>query len=178
MGRVTGQREVFSCLWFRLVAKYLAGESEEFPHCALETLDYVSVVALTRARELVLVRQYRPAVEDYTLELPSGHVEQGERPEDAARRELWEETGFQSGEMELLGCLKPDTGRLANRSWCFFTKGLEQAPGQGGPRDSEIEEVVLCPLPELRDWINRGTIDHAQNLAGLMLAMSRKHLVW
>ena len=92
----------------------------------LQTKDYVSVVAVTEDGRLLLVRQFRPAVGRMTLELPSGHVEPGETPEQAARKELLEETGYLADTFTLLGNLSPDTGRLGNRMWCFFAKGARR----------------------------------------------------
>jgi 8-oxo-dGTP pyrophosphatase MutT (NUDIX family) len=59
-------------------------------------------------------------VEEKTLELPSGHVENGQTPEEAARQELLEETGHVADHFECLGNLWPDTGRLSNRMWGYF----------------------------------------------------------
>src|SRR5437763_11391084 len=109
-GSSVDRRVVYSTPWFDLVAKSLAGHDQ--PHYSIRTTDYVSVVAVTRQRRLLLVRQYRPAVEGMTLELPSGHVEPGETPEEAARKELLEETGHVADRFELLGEFSPDTGRL------------------------------------------------------------------
>src|SRR5205814_662663 len=103
----------FATPWFELVAKRVEGEKA--PYYALRMTDYVAVVAVTGEKELVLVRQYRPAVERFTLELPSGHVEKNETPEEAAKRELVEECGLEAGTMELLGKLISDTGRNENR---------------------------------------------------------------
>jgi len=57
------------------------------------------VLAITRDKTFVLVRQFRPAIEMFTLELPGGHVEEGETPEQSARKELLEETGFGAEEL-------------------------------------------------------------------------------
>jgi ADP-ribose pyrophosphatase len=109
---------VLATNWFQIVARRPAGWAD--PHYSLRTLDYVGVVATDRAGRLLLVRQFRPAVWAETLELPSGHVEPGQTPEQAARAELLEETGHEAENFELLANLSPDTGRLANRMWCFF----------------------------------------------------------
>jgi ADP-ribose pyrophosphatase len=75
----TVNREIaFETPWFQLISKQVAGESA--PYYSLQMQDYVAVVAFTDQAELVLVRQYRPAVERHTLELPSGHVESDETP--------------------------------------------------------------------------------------------------
>ena len=111
---------VFVTDWFTLVEMRFADSPSPAPYFALETSDYVSVVALTQNDELVLVRQYRPAVEERTLELPSGHVDPGETPIAAAAREFMEETGYVADTIEEIGVIRPDTGRLRNRRWCFF----------------------------------------------------------
>src|SRR4051812_18676217 len=120
------RRAVFETKWFSLIEEAQPSGDSFY---MLELPDYVSVVALTPARELLLVRQHRPVVGRETLELPSGHVDPGERPEDAARRELLEETGFAAEELELLGILVPDVGRLANRMWCYFTANARVSDG-------------------------------------------------
>ena len=109
---------VLDTKWFQVVARRPPGFSE--PHYSLRTRDYVGIVAVTPKGELLLVRQFRPAVWETTLELPSGHVELGQSPEQAARTELLEETGHEAGRFDLLGDFSPDTGRLGNRMWCFF----------------------------------------------------------
>lgn len=65
--------------------------------------DVVSVVALTERGTYLLVRQYRFPVDDWTIELPAGAVEPGETPEEAAKRELLEETGHLAGAWQRLG---------------------------------------------------------------------------
>ena len=109
---------VLATNWFQVVARRPAGWSD--PHYSIRTRDYVGVVATDRAGRLLLVRQFRPAVWAETLELPSGHVEDGQTPEQAARAELLEETGHEAEHFELLANLSPDTGRLGNRLWGFF----------------------------------------------------------
>ena len=66
------------------------------------------MLAVTRDGMFPLVRQFRPTVEMVTLELPGGHVDEGESPEEAARKELQEETGFIVDDLIPLGALPPD----------------------------------------------------------------------
>jgi len=153
--------------WFTVVAQAQAGGD---PYFMLELPDYVSVIAMTPAREILLVRQFRPVVRRDTLELPAGHVEPGESPEAAARRELLEETGYVASELDLLGTLTPDVGRLANRMWCYFAGGVLPTE-QPHDRERGVSLVVLRERDALRAAAD-GTIDHALNLAPLFLALA------
>lgn len=166
---------VFATPWFEVIAKTLNFGDSDAPHYALELPDYSVVVALNPAREILLVRQYRPAVEQDTLELPSGHIEVGENPEEAARRELLEETGYRASTMAFLGCLMPDAGRLSNRLWCYFTADatLESYP----PVLEAGIEVVACSPPDLARAIMEGQFDHALHMAPILLAILQGKLV-
>ena len=86
---------VYRTPWCELVAKTM--NPGEAPWYSVRTPDYTAVVALTETGRLVAVRQYRPAVERWTVELPAGILDPGETPEHCARRELLEETGYEAG---------------------------------------------------------------------------------
>src|ERR1041385_1573711 len=93
----------FATPWFEVLAKTI--KPDEPPYYTLKLPDYASVVAVTEEGRVLIVRQYRPAVDRYTLELPSGIVDPGETPAQSAGRELLEETGYQAGEIEVLGSM-------------------------------------------------------------------------
>jgi ADP-ribose pyrophosphatase len=166
------ERVEFSTPWFEIVAKQF--ENDDAPHYSLRTKDYVSVVALTSDDRLVLVRQFRPAVGRMTLELPSGHVEEGETPEHAARRELLEETGHEAENFQLLGNLSPDTGRLANRMWCFFAPDARPATGKSFEPEPGVEPLFFDGT--LPDLIADREFDSALNSAALFYAIILGHL--
>jgi 8-oxo-dGTP pyrophosphatase MutT (NUDIX family) len=140
----------------------------------LEVPDYVSIVARTPDGQVMLVRQHRPVMGHDTVELPSGHVDAGETPEQAARRELLEETGMVARDIELLGVLVPDVGRITNRIWCYFAPDVAPATGEV---DREDGIVLICATEhEALAMAADGRINHAQNLAALFLAISKGKL--
>jgi len=168
---IVERKKVFSTPWFSLVAKTV--ETDSAPFYSLELADYVSIVALTTQQEILLVKQYRPAIEQYTLELPSGHIEPDELPVETARRELLEETGYQVADIELLGVVVPDTGRLSNRMWCYFANNAQLT---SSPTESGIE-IILCSQAELATYVLNGQFDHALHQAALLQAYLMKKLV-
>lgn len=145
---IEDRQSVFTTRWFDLVAKKVSDDPS--PHYSIATRDYVSVLAVTPQDGFVLVRQYRPAIEQTTLELPCGHVEEGDTPEIAARKELREETGFVAADCILLGQFAPDTGRLSNRMWCFFAPRAVQDTASVFEPEQKVEPVIYTrPLREL-----------------------------
>jgi ADP-ribose pyrophosphatase len=159
---------VFATPWFELVAKHPAGYDR--PHYSIRTQDYVMVVAVTAEGRLLLVRQFRPAVGATTLEFPSGHVELGEAPMEAARRELHEETGHIAAELELMGRLAPDTGRLGNQLWCFFAAGA--VPDSDGDFRPEPGVERVCYEGSSAELLAESDFFSALNYAAILLAVA------
>lgn len=158
---------VFTSPWLRLVAEDSDGEE---PYYVVELDDYVTVVARTAAGTFALVRQHRPVTGRESLEFPSGHVDAGETAEQAGRRELLEETGMIAGEMQLLGVLVPDIGRLRNKMWCYFAGDV--APAVAAAREQGID-VLEVREDTLLAMATDGRIEHALNLAVLFLAVRK-----
>lgn len=169
---MTDDRVVFSVPWFKILERSADGGSA--PHYLLSASDYVSVLAATTNGSLLVVRQYRPAVQAHTLELPSGHIEQGESPAVAAARELAEETGFEAKEFVHLGTLAPDTGRMVNQLWCYYAAGATKLRSEV-PREQGVELIRMAP-GELVRRVHSGEINHALTLAVLMLAAVKGRL--
>jgi len=157
---------VFSTPWFIIVEKYCLNISDE-PFYSLQTLDYVSILAVTDQKEILLVRQYRPAVSSFTLELPGGHVEINQTPEQAAQNELFEETGYLPNRLDLLGELNPDVGRMTNKLWCYYTGDLSIAKNWKAEKGIE---VVKYPIQDIGELIKSKQFNNAFNLAALFLA--------
>jgi ADP-ribose pyrophosphatase len=160
----------FSTDWFDVLARTVGDRPDIFYSLRLD--DYVSVIARTPEGRILLVRQFRAAVQRETLEFPSGHVDPGESPAAAALRELEEETGYTADRMEFLGALAPDTGRLSNRLWCYYAN-VRKLPGTP-PREEGLE-VLDCTPAELIDMIRSAQFDHALNIAVLFMCVARGH---
>jgi ADP-ribose pyrophosphatase len=175
MPEIIERSTVFSTDWFDVVAKRVASQRAGAPYYSLELPDYVSVLATTPEGEILLVRQYRPAVEQYTLELPGGHVDDGESPEFAARRELREETGYAATEIELLGCLLPDSGRLSNRLWCYFAAEVRRAAP--APEFEPGIELVRRSHADLLGEVAAARFVHSMHLAVVLLATLQRKLL-
>jgi 8-oxo-dGTP pyrophosphatase MutT (NUDIX family) len=124
----------------------------------------VIIVPVTPGRELVLIRQYRAALDSYVIELPAGLVDKDEDIIEAGRRELIEETGLIPGRIEPLTDGVMSTGIDTEEWWILIARDVKPAPEEivrAHPNDeNEDIEVLRVPLNELHkgleDLKNRG----------------------
>jgi ADP-ribose pyrophosphatase len=150
----------------------LPGGAIKDPYYVLERPDAAIIFPLTREGVVVLVRQYRPPLERMELGLPAGLVEEGEKPEAAARRELLEETGYSGGEWELLGTLASSPSLKDNWAYLFLARDVEVAAAPD-PDEHELVEVVEVAVEDLPGLIRVGEIVSSSGVAAIMLALER-----
>ena len=167
----------YSIPWYEQIKKtvVLPHESKEQIYYSIKPSDYVAILARTSKDKVIIVRQYRPAIEDYVYELPSGHLEKEETPQQAIIRELKEETNCIARNVILLGKNYPDTGRLENRQWAFYSDDIKV---NEFPALSENEgiEVCLISLEVFFKMIREGKFKHALDLCVVALAISKGYL--
>ena len=120
---------------------------------------------------IALVRQYRHPAVRYLLELPAGTLNDKERPEDGASRELEEELGLVAGRMEKLSEFFVSPGFCEEKMWLYLATDLTET--QQGLEDDEVLEVVRLPLDRALQMITDGEIEDAKTIIGLMLAAPR-----
>jgi 8-oxo-dGTP pyrophosphatase MutT (NUDIX family) len=130
----------------------------------LDPADWVNVVALTAAGEVVMIEQFRHGLNEVTLELPGGIVDPGEDPMDACTRELLEETGYapaQPGTLaRSIGVVSANPAIMTNRVHTGLIEHVVPAAKQHLDGNEEIA-VRLVPLADVPGLIRKGIIHHS-----------------
>ncbi|MDZ7611929.1 MAG: NUDIX hydrolase [Candidatus Moranbacteria bacterium] len=111
------------------------------------------ILALTKDQQVILVKQFRPGPNEILNELPGGYVDENETPEQAAERELLEETGYR-GKAEFVTTAYDCAYSTMNRH-CVVVKDCEKVAEQNLDK-SEFAEVVLMNLDEFRELLKSG----------------------
>ncbi|MEZ5322564.1 MAG: NUDIX hydrolase [Microthrixaceae bacterium] len=138
----------------------------------------VTVVPVTAAGEVVLVRQFRSAMETTLLEAPAGKRDvAGEPPEITAVRELAEEVGLVAGRLEPLMVLAHSPGFCDERNHLFLATDLTETERAVDGPEEEHMTIVRLPLVEVFDRIADGSIVDAKTVVGLLLAAQRLGVV-
>lgn len=130
--------------------------------------DWVNVVPVTTDGKIVLVRQFRFGINDFSLEVPGGVMEPGEDPVAAGLRELAEETGYAGGTARLLGSVHPNPAIQANLCHAVLADGVSLTKELDWDPDEEIE-VCALPVAEVLALARGGKITHSLSLCALML---------
>jgi len=173
--KITARRAISISPWVTMIERtveFSAGAEPELYH-AVGQQDYIAIVALTPDRRIVIVRQFRPALESFTWELPAGLVEKDEDASDTCRRELMEETGLEARIVHRLGDYSPCTARLSNRVHSFF---VETGPAEGAKGSEPGIEVRLVSLRELGELIASGEFVLQLHIGAVLLAGLRGYL--
>ncbi len=119
----------------------------------------VIIIPVTASGELILIKQYRPALDRFVVEFPAGLVDDGESPIAAARRELIEETGHITGQMEPLVSTALSSG-IHGEPWHVFiareaVRATSSELSEHRPDDNEDIEVIKVPLATYKDAIKQ-----------------------
>ncbi|GAB3413721.1 NUDIX hydrolase [Flindersiella endophytica] len=152
--RVLGSEVVFDN-WITVVRDRLRRpDGGEMDYHYLDSAGSASVLAFTEDGQVVLTRQYRHPLRRVLYDLPAGGIQPGEQPQDAALRELAEETGYVAGEIEVLGRFNPLPGTMVHTCHVYVARDLR--PGPTNLDENEVVDVSLQPWDAVVDMVLDG----------------------
>ena len=126
----------------------------------------VAVVPVDDDGKVVLIKQYRPTIGDWLIEIPAGNLEPGESPEECAKRELLEEAGVEAGELRKVMELYLAPGYSDEVLHVFVAKRLSFKEAR--PTEEELLEVVHVGLEDAVKMVMKGEVRDAKTVASLL----------
>ena len=136
----------------------------------LENSSAAAILPVLNDGRILLVKQYRLAVDDWTIEIPAGKLDKGEEPIVCAKRELEEETGYKSDDLKFLFSINSSVTYWNSRVHIFLAKNLKQ----GIKKNDEEEETnsVIYSIDDLIDMIYKGKIYDSKTVAAIFAYVS------
>ena len=134
----------------------------------IETRPSVYIVPLTDQNEIYLVEQYRYPTKIFSWEIPAGGSE-GENFLIAAKRELWEETGFRARRWMRMGKFQSWNGCSSEWGYMFIARGLSQT-GTNKQKEEGISRMKKVPFTEIMRMIVRGELTDSASIVALTKA--------
>lgn len=142
----------------------------------LEYPDWVNMVAFTEDEDIILIRQYRHGAKKSMLEIPAGVIEEGEKPEDAARRELLEETGYAFKTIEKISELYANPATSGNLTHTFLLTGGKKVQEQDLDASEDIE-VCIFSVEEVKKLLLDNKIKQSLHASALFYAFLKLDLL-
>jgi len=166
---MSNRQTVFQTEWFSIDQEYFdhTDSLRGKPYYRINSPDGVIILAVTETGEIILIKQFRAAFNQHTLELPGGSIDESESPQEAAARELYEETGYLCRSLSHLS-----TGRIMmnlhnSRAFAFFGTGAVKDLGFESKEDTE---VVLVTPAHFKELVLSGQFEQFVALALFLLA--------
>lgn len=169
------ERVVHSGYIFDLVtARFESPEGEIFERDIVRHPGAVSVVPIDADGNIVMVRQYRPALDEPLLEIPAGKRDVAdEPPEVTAQRELGEEIGMRADSLELLGTFANAPGFSDELSWVYLGRGLRSVPREVQGIEETHLVIEHVSFDDARAMIADGRLTDTKTIIGVLLSAAK-----
>jgi ADP-ribose pyrophosphatase len=164
--KITSSREVYKCNLFRVTSDRAIDPKTKF-EIARSVVRHVGsavMMAVDEKKRILLVRQYRLPAAKYLWELPAGRLDPGEKPLQAAKRELVEETGYRARNWCKLASFWVSPGYVEEKMTIFLATDL--TAGDATPMDDERIEARWFKPKELAEMIRNGKVEDAKTMIG------------
>ncbi|MDR0320525.1 MAG: NUDIX hydrolase [Treponema sp.] len=171
------RKKVFDCRVFSVWESYCKSpvpkqnKDDPLTFSVIEARDWaivVPVINTTEGKKFLMVWQWRHGAKDLSLEFPGGVFEPGENAEEAAARELYEETGYKPEKIKKIGEFSPNPAIMSNKVHFFLAENLTDSGKQDLDED-EFVEITLVNAEDVIQGMGKPPFIHA--LMGTALAL-------
>ncbi len=167
--KIISSREVYKCSLFRVTEDKARDNKTGFEirRSVVRHAGSAVMMAVDEKKRVLLVRQYRLPAEGDLWELPAGRLDPGEKPLQAAKRELIEETGYRARTWSKLASFYVSPGYVQERMTIFLATDLTE--GEATPMDDERIEIRWFTRKDMDNMIRQGKIEDAKTMLGFLL---------
>ena len=171
--KIISSREVYRCSLFQVTEDKArdAKTGFEIRRSVVRHVGSAVMMAVDEKKRVLLVRQYRLPAGKNLWELPAGRLDPGEKPLQAAKRELIEETGYRARKWSKLASFWVSPGYVQERMTIYLAEDL--TAGKATPMDDERIEARWFPKKELNEMIRNGKIEDAKTMIGNFMWQAR-----
>lgn len=171
--KVYGERTLYDNKWVRLTLVDIEPpDGRRFEHHVVRLQTVAFAAVLDDDDRVLMLWRYRFATDEWGWELPGGIIDPGESAEEAARREVEEETGWRVGQLERLTSFQPMSGMVDTPHVLFAGHGAVQV---GEPSDAEEAAVIdWVPMSSVLELISKGEVLGSGSLVSLLYLLARR----
>jgi ADP-ribose diphosphatase len=167
----TGERVIFNKNLFKIKDIDIETDlGKKATYQIMEKADTALIVPIDSENNLILVREYFYAIDEYQLGLPKGRIDEGSNALKTANKELQEEVGFKANKLDKLGVLTMTPGYSTQRTHAFLARELSESKLRGD--ELEELEIVKRSFAKFEELIESGDLTEARAIAALYLAKS------
>jgi len=172
--KITESKQVYDCKLFQVTEDKAVDIKTKFEikRSVVRHAGSAVMMAVDDKKRILLVRQYRLPADKHLWELPAGKVDAGEKPLEAAKRELVEETGYRAKKWTKLVSFWPSPGYVGERMTIFLATDL--VAGEATPMDDEQIETQWFKKKDVHQMIRDGKIEDAKTIIGYYIATDKK----
>lgn len=176
--KVIESQKLFSEPWFTVrkdICELPNGKKHE-AYYILEYPDWATAFALTEDNKVIMVRQYRHGLGEISTELPGGVIDKGETAEQAIKRELKEETGYEFASIEEIGQVAPNPATSNNYMHMFIAKGGKKVSVQNLDATEDVE-VLIHSIDEVKQMLRENKIVQSLHCTCMFYALQKLGLM-
>lgn len=165
--KIVSSKQVYKCDLFRVTEEHATdGKGYDIKRCIVRHAGSAVMMAVDKKKRILLVRQYRLPAGKEMWELPAGRLDPGEKPLDAAKRELIEETGYRAHKWKKLVSFYASPGYVDEKMTIFLATDLEE--GEAKPMEDERIETRWFSKSEIDSMLQSGKILDGKTMIGYL----------
>lgn len=168
--RVKSSKKVYDNFYLKVYEEVLDLAGRDKLYIRARRPDYSTIVPFSQDGRILTIKSYRHLVDSWQVEVPSGFIEKGETPRQAAIRELEEETGYRAKKVVNLGPYTLDYSMFAQKGNVFAAYGIAKSGRQRLGRMEKIE-LEFVPVEKIKSMLLKGRILNAASMVALYRAI-------